>query len=83
MLSAIKDIADARPDEREEHMATYMYLKACNLLFEEGILSEKPISSLSSPVLKNIEDGFTYFSEWRKKVSSFKGGVHACTSSFY
>ena len=46
MLSAIKEIADSRPDERQEHMATYAYLKACNLIFEEGILSEKCITYL-------------------------------------
>ncbi len=73
MLSAVKEIADKRPDEKEEHMATYFYLKACNLLFEEGILSEKPITSMSS--LQNMEDGFAYFKNWKKEVAALKGGI--------
>ncbi len=56
-------------------MATYFYLKACNLLFEEGILSEKPITSMSSPVLKNMEDGFAYFKNWKKEVAALNGGI--------
>ena len=58
MLSAIKEIAENRPDEQKEHMATYTYLKACNLLFEKGILSEKQVTSLSSPTLVNMRDGY-------------------------
>ena len=54
-------------------MATYFYLKACNLLFEEGILSEKPITSMSS--LQNMEDGFAYFKNWKKEVAALNGGI--------
>ena len=61
MLSVIKEIAENRPDEKKEHMETYKFLKACNLLFEEGILSEKPITSLSSPILVNMRDGYGQF----------------------
>lgn len=68
MLSAIKEIAKNRPDEQKEHMATYMFLKACNSLFEEGILSEKPITSTTSPILVNMRNGYNYFLEWRKYV---------------
>ena len=75
MLSAIKEIAESRPDEQKEHMATYMYLKACNLLFEKGILSDKPITSATSPILINVRDGFTHFSEWRRYISRIKPGL--------
>ena len=75
MLSAIKEIADGRLEEQKEHMATHGYLKACNLMFQEGILSEKKITSLSSPILSNIKAGFMYFSNWREKVSISKGGI--------
>ncbi len=47
MLTAIEEIADTREDEKGKQMATYNYLKACNLLFEEGILSEEPITSIA------------------------------------
>jgi hypothetical protein len=69
MLLAIKTLADRRPDEKAEHMATYDFLKACNLLFEEGILSEKPIKSMSSSLLENMKNGFVYFCDWREKLS--------------
>lgn len=74
MLSAIKELADRNEDEKVEHMATLYYLTACNLLFEEGILSKTPISSISSPLLKNMKDGFTYFMQWKKDVASLKEG---------
>lgn len=74
MLSAIKELADKNEDEKAEHMATFRYLKACNLLFEEGILSKTPISSISSPLQKNMKDGFTYFMKWKEDVASLKGG---------
>lgn len=75
MLSAIKEIAENRLDEQKKHMETYKFLRACNLLFEEGILSEKPIMSLSSPTLVNMRDGYGHFTEWRKKVSELKPGI--------
>lgn len=75
MLSAIKELAEKRPDEAKEHMATYMYLRACNLLFEEGILSEKQVSSDKSPILVNMQDGFNYFEEWRKYITTIKTGL--------
>ena len=91
MLSAIQELADGRPDEREEHLATLEYLTALNLLFEQGILSNDRVNSLSSHVLVNMEKGFTYFSEWRRKVNVSGEGtmivvfmqvcmsVHACS----
>lgn len=75
MLAAVKEVACSRPDEEREHMQTYLYLKACNLLFEEGILSKTPITSSTSPLLKNMEDGFKFFSDWRQEVANTKGGL--------
>lgn len=46
-----------------------MYLKACNKMFERGILEKKGfIKSTQSPVLSSIKDGFRYFSEWADKA---------------
>lgn len=83
MLSAIKELAESRPEEKKEHMATYMYLKACSLLFEEGILSEKQVLSTSSPVLVNMRDGYQYFSDWKTSISFLMPGMpqflYTCT----
>ena len=46
-----------------------MYLKACNKMFEPGILEKKGfIKSTRNPVLSSIKDGFKYFSEWADKA---------------
>lgn len=74
MLSAVKEIANSRPDEERVHLATYNYVKALNFIFEEGILSSQPVSSVSSPVLLNMKEGYSYFSEWKQKVSLTKPG---------
>ena len=75
MLSAIKELANNRPDEQREHLAVLEYLQACNLIFEEGILSEKGIHSLSSPPLLNMKKGYTHFVDWKEKLSLSKGGM--------
>ena len=55
MLDAIQEIAERRSDEEKEHMAVLQYFQACNLLFENGTLSHKPIDDISSETLKNIK----------------------------
>lgn len=76
MLSAIKEIAESRPDECKAHMTTYTYLKAVNLMFEEGILSEKAVTTVSSPQLMNMKDGFKYFSEWKTNLITKMPGIY-------
>ncbi len=63
MLQAIEEIAQNRPDEKEEHMAVLEYLRACSVLFENETLSHQPIKLVSSSVLKNTEKGFSYFND--------------------
>lgn len=63
MLAAIRELAESRPDEKKEHMAVLDYLEACSLIFENGILSAQPVNCPSlSPILRNIEKGFQFFS---------------------
>ena len=41
------------------------YLTACNSLFERGILGKKVfVKSNASPIISNIESGYSYFSKW-------------------
>uniref|UniRef100_A0A1X7V628 Transposable element P transposase-like RNase H domain-containing protein n=1 Tax=Amphimedon queenslandica TaxID=400682 RepID=A0A1X7V628_AMPQE len=70
MLDAIQALADARPDEMKEHLATLEYLKACNKLFEDGILSHQKVDQLSSKVLKNIDEGYAFFKKWKDSFSN-------------
>ena len=41
MLGAIKEMAEARPEEQLEHAEVLDYLTACSLLFEKGTLSHE------------------------------------------
>ena len=43
---------------------TLAYLEACHLLFERDFLSHDRIHSLDSEILKNINTGYKYFSDW-------------------
>lgn len=62
MIATIKDIGD-EPDE-EASMKTALYLDACNLLFEQGLLSRRRINNELSPVLANIKKGMAFFEDW-------------------
>ena len=62
MIAAVKDLA-GEPNE-EASMKTAAFLDACNLLFEQGLLSRRRVNSNDSPVLKNIRRGLSFFEEW-------------------
>ena len=65
MLAAIKEMAGYKDEVNKAcHLGTFKYLDACNKLFERGILSHEVIDSLSSPVLHNMMEGFSYFERW-------------------
>jgi len=54
-----QDPADA--DVTEE---TWQYLQAYHKLFEIGFLSHDKVTSIDSPILQSIEDGYKYFTSW-------------------
>ena len=47
---------------------TLEHLKACNLLFEKGFLSHDYVRGINSDVIKNINRGFYYFTEWLDSI---------------
>lgn len=51
MIAAIQDLA--REPNQEASGMTAAYLDACNLLFEQGLLSRQRINNRDSPVLAN------------------------------
>ena len=57
-----------KPDDADTTLEVLKYLEACNLLFEQGFLSHSRIRSLDSEVLKNIDQGFSYFAEWLNSI---------------
>ena len=46
------------------------YLQACNKLFENGFLSHELIRDMQSPVLLNIQEGFSFFSNWFESLEA-------------
>ena len=52
---------DPRPVDADATEETW---QACHKLFEIGFLSHDRVSSLDSPILKNIDDGYKYFTSW-------------------
>ena len=68
MMSAVEELADLRPEEMKEHLAVLDHLKACNL-FKNGTLSHQQVSQCSSKVLKNIDQGYEFFVQWKEKLS--------------
>ena len=64
------------PEDSASVQHVVMYLKACNKVFERGILEKKGfIKSTQSPLLTSIKSGFSFFSEWADKALN-EGKVH-------
>ena len=62
MIATIQDLA--REPNQEASEQTVAYLDACNLLFEQGLLSRRRINNRDSPVLANITRGMSFIEEW-------------------
>lgn len=58
-----------------------MYLRACNQLFERGILKTGFIKCVHSPFLTTIKKGFQFFSEWADKLI-LEGTCKHCMFTF-
>ena len=63
MIAAVQDLAVSGSD-RGGSKNTGEFLEACNLLFEQGMLSHRRINNSNSPVLTNTRKGMTFFEEW-------------------
>ena len=55
---------DPPPDDADATKETRQYLQAYHKLFKIGFLSHDKIDNLDSAVLKNINDGYKYFTSW-------------------
>lgn len=63
MIAAVKDLSSNGTDV-EASTKTGEYLDACNLLFEQGLLSYRRVNNKDSSVLKNIKQGMSFFEQW-------------------
>ena len=67
VLSELQEYGSQNPpvNDAASVMSTVAYLKACNQIFERGILGKGVyIKSLSNPILANMDAGFSYFTTW-------------------
>ena len=64
MIAAVKDLANEPNEDASACGKTADYLEACNLLFEQGLLSCRRINNENSPVLGNIRKGMEVFENW-------------------
>ena len=62
MIAAVKDLSEEPNQESAQPVASY--LQACNLLFENGLLSRHRINSLNSSAIQNIKKGMDFFEKW-------------------
>lgn len=62
MVATIQDLAKEPNQESAAPVASF--LEACNLIFENGLLSRRRINSLESPVIQNIKKGMDFFEKW-------------------
>ncbi len=68
MLAAIREISQKIPVEYNTHTLVAEYLEACNLIFENGILSHEIISRSQSSSLDNMHKGMRWFFEWKEEL---------------
>ena len=67
VLAELQEYAttDPPPADADSVLETVEYLRACNQIFERGILGKKVfIRSSVSPIIKNMETGYQYFTQW-------------------
>ena len=81
MLAAIREMVEKKDEfTQQSHVCTAEYLEACNLIFENGILSHEMICSLKSKSLVNISEGMKWFFKW-KEVQKEPGKIIPLVSS--
>ncbi|XP_074620735.1 uncharacterized protein LOC141879363 [Acropora palmata] len=64
MIAAVKDLSEEPTGNQDSAKVVANYLEACNLIFENGLLSRRRINSLNSPVIHNIKKGMDFFEKW-------------------
>ena len=73
MIATIREMAEKKEELRETHLLTAEYLQACNLLFENGILSHEKITPVSSKALLNMAEGMKWFMKWKEELQDEPG----------
>lgn len=56
------------PSDAVATKCALLYLEACNKIFENGFLSHDKILNMDSRILKNIDEGYTFFQNWLDSI---------------
>jgi hypothetical protein len=64
VLSELYGHIQTCPRDSANVSETYNYLRACNQMFENGILSKGKIARDRGDVERSIQTGYTYFEQW-------------------
>ena len=67
VLAELEEYAQQTPEphDSESVLQTVAFLKACNSLFERGILGKHAyIRTMESPVIKSMDEGYSFFEKW-------------------
>ena len=75
MLAAIREMAEKDECTKQTHVCAAEYLEACNLIFENGILSHEMICSPNSKALMNIREGMKWFFKWKEELQREPGKI--------
>ena len=79
MLSELYNYCQQTPaaSDSSSTKLTLSYLEACSKIFEEGLLSHDKVKMPDCQVIKNIEDGFNFFTGWLDEIYEL-GTIIAC-----
>ena len=67
VLAELEEYAQQCPDKHDSEsvLRTVAFLKACNSLFERGILGKGAfIKTMESPIITSMDVGFSFFEKW-------------------
>ena len=56
------------PYDQANVQQTHEYLRACNMLFENGFLSHDKIRDENADVLTSIQEGYSFFPRWYEAI---------------
>ena len=76
MIATIEEMAAKQLSQHDTNTAKF--LTACNMLFEQGILSHSTIDSMQSKIIKNMDTGYLFFEQWRTSLALSDPGNLSC-----
>ena len=56
------------PEDYTSAQLTLEFLEACNKIFEQGLLSHTKVNSTDCQVIRNIQEGYGFFTKWLNQI---------------